>query len=126
MTKRILTLMGCVMLLLAFSVQAFAYASKSGSTSGGRNGVLNTTATLSVSSYTGQATTNTSASNPENVSYATTINCRYYNANNHVAYVSGSGTKSAGASASRIVDGTSQHSVNGGTYWGNWSCTLSD
>lgn len=41
MKKGILTLMGCIMLLLAFSVQAFAYASKSGSTSGGDDGVLN-------------------------------------------------------------------------------------
>lgn len=87
--------------------------------------MLNTSAYLSVDKN--RAMAETTAGSTDRVTLLTTVTFKYTNSNNQVSTVStkGAGYAYAGNQDGKGISGSSQHSVQGGTTWGNWSCNLS-
>lgn len=126
MKRRIITSILAFAIVLSLSVTALASSdSRYGSTSGGTSGSTSTSALLSVNRDA--ATAKTSAGTSDGLSLATTVNFYFTNTNGQTQTSSNSGSTSvvAGTTNSKGLRATSQHSVNGGSRWGNWSCSLS-
>lgn len=123
MKRRIWATVLALVLCMSLGVSAFATtATKTGSTSGTK-GMLYIKATLDVDKNRGIAETDVAVA--EGVSVTTSI-IYYYISNGHTVTRSSQGTTSASAgnSYSQGSRATSQHSVRGGSFWGNWSCSL--
>lgn len=131
MRKRILSLVLVFVLICTMSLSvSAASASKTGKTSGGTEGTLNTRAELYV--YTDHATATTWCGSGSGSVRKTTVTFNYLNSNNQTSSLSvaGSSTVTAypGNSANMPtgISGTSQHSVTSEDgEWGSWSCSLS-
>ena len=130
MGRRVLSifLVSFLVLSYGFIVKAGS-ASDSGFTSGG-SGIYygqKTTANASLSVNPNYAVASTGAGTTDCITLATSCIYYYTNSSGHVLAVSGSGSSSVtvGAYNGRGTYATSQHSVNGGSQWGSWSCGLS-
>ena len=115
----------CLMAAMSLTVYAGS-TTRTGTTSGGLYGTANTSAALNVTAYMASGTTSTYGT-LTNITYGTTVTITYLNYLGHTESKSGSGTSSAGVSvtnAMNVLSAVSQHTVNGGSYWGTWNCTI--
>lgn len=126
MKHRILSVALALVLCICLSINVFAGSdSDSGLTTGGTSKIYSS-ASLSVNKNYGIATT--SADVTSGITLATTIIYYYINGSGQTQTSSDSGTTSASAGTTYYNQGTratSQHSVKGGSKYGNWSCSLS-
>lgn len=128
MKRRILALVMALVLCSSMSLPAFAASNSSyGNTSGGTSGAggVTTGATLTVNINT--ATAKTWAGTSDGITLNTAVIYYYTNSSGQTLATSGSGAGTAYAGNANMsgTRATSQHSVNGGTRWGSWSCGLS-
>lgn len=126
MKKRLFAIFMAALFCLAVTSSAFAQtAYRSGTTSGGSKGVANTRAELSVGTATATATTWSGAGS--GATLRTSIIYYYLNNVSQNLSTSSAGSASAGCTNqyNRGTSATSQHSVTGGSSWGNWSTSLS-
>lgn len=126
MKKRIVAILVVLALCASLAVNVFARsAHDKGFTIGGDSGNLSCTGDLYV--YADYGTAMTDCERPSAVTMATSIIYYYINSSGQLQASSGSGTTSAmaGGYMSNGTRATSQHSVNGGSLYGSWSCSLS-
>ena len=124
MKRRIWATVLALVLCMSLSVSAFAStATDWGYTTGGASGDLRVTATLDVDINRGIA--ETSVAEVSGITVTTSV-VYYYISNGHTVTSSSQGTTvaSAGNSYSQGTRATSQHSVQGYSEWGSWSCSL--
>ena len=126
MKKRIFAILLAALFCVAVTGSAFAYStSRTGTTSGGTSGLANTRAELSVGTSTASASTWSGAG-----SGATLRTSLIYYYTNHLSQSlscsnAGGSSTTCTNSYNNGTSATSQHSVNGGSRWGNWSTSLS-
>lgn len=129
MKKRIISLILVIALMSAMCLSASA-ASKTGSTSGGTDGILN--ATIELYRYPLFATASTTIGSVNTVTLITTCTFEYVNKFDHTSTLSKTGSSVATVQPSDIknaasgISARSQHTVNGGALWGSWSSSLSE
>lgn len=127
MKKRFLSLILVFALMCTMSICASAATvTKRGPSSGGDDGNLIVTATLSANSNKAYASSRVGATN--NVQLFTTMNYYYWNIAGHEQAVSTSGTTYVELICPIAGMGrraTSTHELRGGEYWGNWTGYLS-
>lgn len=124
MKRRIWATVLALVLCMCLCVSAFAStATDSGTTSGGTAGRLEVTASLDVDKNRGIA--RTSVEGVSGITVTTSV-VYYYISSGHTLTSSSQGTTvaSAGNSYSQGTRATSQHSVQGYSKWGSWSCSL--
>lgn len=123
--KKIFSLTLALVFCMSVSMHAFAAsASQPGSTSG-TSGTINTRASLSVSVHSATATT--TAGTTDGVTLYTSVTFYYRDPNSgHIlpSPASGGGSATAGYPTRSGVNAKSQHTVDGGTRWGDWGCNL--
>lgn len=126
MAKRIISAVLAAAICLTFSMSAFAGSTSKSGTTTGTSGTLNVWASLTVDPNSATATT--TAGTTDGVSLTTYVTFTYIVPSTGLEHTNPTvrGTSSA-YSATSTRSGyyaTSQHKVEGGTRWGNWSTNL--
>lgn len=127
MKKRMIALALALVICLSLCGNVFAATSvKSGVLTDETGKELKVFARLTVDRNTALATTEVEAT--DGFTVATTVILYFLNSDiqQEVACYSGTTTARTGNLRSSGFYATSQHSVNGGSKWGSWSCSLSE
>lgn len=125
--KKMISILLVFALCMSFGFNAFA-ANKTGggSTTGGSSGTINVTTSLVADANTARATTKTDREHSSGYTVSTVVNYYYKNTYGQGLISSNNGTTSAfiGNVYGTGYKAVSEHTVRGGSLWGNWSGSL--